>query len=41
MSEPTEAELLKKAAEEGRADNPELDPPDVAETEEVNDGDAD
>ena len=37
MTEPTEADLLKKAAEEGRAYNPELDPPDVAE---VDDGDA-
>ena len=37
MSEPTEAELLQQAAEEGKVDNPELDPPDVAE---VDDGDA-
>lgn len=32
--EPTEAELLKQAAEDGKMDNPALDPPDV----EVDDG---
>lgn len=32
MSKETESELIQQAVDNGRMDNPELDPPDVAET---------